>query len=118
MSSSPELGEELCGTYQLKNEDHTLGNSVRYILAKKARIMGASQVKLGVSLSPKIDFAGYSVPHPNEPFVNIRVQTYPGTTADDAMIWALEELDVMFNTIQKKYTSAMNRYRRKHADQE
>ncbi|KAF4719654.1 DNA-directed RNA polymerases I and III subunit RPAC2 [Perkinsus olseni] len=84
--SSKESTEDLCGTYQLKNEDHTLGNSVRYVLSK----------------NPKVDFAGYSVPHPNEPFVNIRVQTYPGTTADDAMIWALEELDVMFNTIQKK----------------
>ncbi|KAF4715619.1 DNA-directed RNA polymerases I and III subunit RPAC2 [Perkinsus olseni] len=100
--SSKESTEDLCGTYQLKNEDHTLGNSVRYVLSK----------------NPKVDFAGYSVPHPNEPFVNIRVQTYPGTTADDAMIWALEELDVMFNTIQKKYTSAMNRYRRKHAEEE
>lgn len=40
-------------------EDHTLGNSFRYVLAKNR----------------KVDFVGYSIPHPSEMKLNMRIQT-------------------------------------------
>eukprot|EP00965_Chrysotila_dentata_P210177 6185749-Pleurochrysis_carterae.AAC.5 len=46
-------------TFTLHNEDHTIGNTLRYILNK----------------SPEVSFVGYSVPHPSEPKMNLRVQT-------------------------------------------
>lgn len=53
-------------TFTLHNEDHTLGNTLRYMLNK----------------TPEVSFVGYSVPHPSEPNMNLRVQTVgpPATT--------------------------------------
>jgi hypothetical protein len=49
-------------TFTLKDEDHTIGNAVRYMLNK----------------NPQVSLAGYSVPHPMETSVNVRVQTTVG----------------------------------------
>jgi len=65
-SSSSSLTE---ATYSLQNEDHTLGNCLRYQLNK----------------NPGVLVAGYSVPHPMERKVNVRVQTVAPVTADGAM---------------------------------
>lgn len=46
-------------TFAIGDEDHTLGNALRHVLMK----------------NQKVEFAGYSVPHPSEPVVQIRVQT-------------------------------------------
>ena len=53
-------------TFTLHNEDHTIGNTLRYILNK----------------TPSVSFVGYTVPHPSEPKMNIRLQTVgpPATT--------------------------------------
>ena len=47
-------------TFAIRNEDHTLGNVIRHTLMQN---------------ETNIEFAGYSVPHPSEPIVQIRVQT-------------------------------------------
>ncbi|KAJ3352100.1 DNA-directed RNA polymerases I and III subunit RPAC2, partial [Entophlyctis luteolus] len=46
-------------TFVLRDEDHTLGNSLRYLLMK----------------NPRVSFCGYSLPHPSEYKVNLRIQT-------------------------------------------
>ncbi|KAL7573815.1 hypothetical protein ACA910_007840 [Epithemia clementina (nom. ined.)] len=46
-------------TFSIGNEDHTIGNALRHILMQHERV----------------GFAGYSVPHPSEPVVQLRVQT-------------------------------------------
>eukprot|EP01117_Protostelium_nocturnum_P012100 TRINITY_DN4433_c0_g1_i1.p1 TRINITY_DN4433_c0_g1~~TRINITY_DN4433_c0_g1_i1.p1 ORF type:complete len:110 (+),score=34.37 TRINITY_DN4433_c0_g1_i1:90-419(+) len=46
-------------TFVIQDEDHTIGNSLRYMLMK----------------NPKVSFAGYSIPHPSKPEMNVRVQT-------------------------------------------
>lgn len=51
--------DERCRTFVLHNEDHTLGNSLRYIIMK----------------DPDVDYCGYSVPHPSEHKINLRIQT-------------------------------------------
>lgn len=56
-------------TFAIGDEDHTLGNAVRHVLMHNS----------------KIAFAGYSVPHPSEPVVHIRVQTAKtGNTGDES----------------------------------
>jgi DNA-directed RNA polymerases I and III subunit RPAC2 len=47
-------------TFCIRNEDHTLGNVIRHTLIQNINT---------------VDFAGYSVPHPSEPIVQIRIQT-------------------------------------------
>ncbi|KAK8472974.1 hypothetical protein PHAVU_001G016450 [Phaseolus vulgaris] len=46
-------------TFSIADEDHTLANSVRFTLNQDLRV----------------SFCGYSIPHPSENRVNIRVQT-------------------------------------------
>jgi DNA-directed RNA polymerase subunit L len=50
---------EHTGTVVLNGEDHTLGNSLRYVLSHQ----------------PGVDFVGYSVPHPSENKIHLRIQT-------------------------------------------
>jgi DNA-directed RNA polymerase I and III subunit RPAC2 len=69
-------------TFCLGDEDHTLGNSVRHILMQN-RTVG---------------FCGYSVPHPSEPVVQIRIQTQPETKGGDAPT-AIDALKVGCQTL-------------------
>ena len=55
-------------TFCIGDEDHTLGNAVRHILMKNS----------------VVGFSGYSVPHPAEPVVQIRVQTVAATKGQEA----------------------------------
>jgi DNA-directed RNA polymerases I and III subunit RPAC2 len=54
-------------TFCLGDEDHTLANALRHVLIED-------------SSNTNVEFAGYSVPHPSEPMVQIRVQTMSSTT--------------------------------------
>jgi DNA-directed RNA polymerases I and III subunit RPAC2 len=56
-------------TFAIGNEDHTIGNALRHVLLQNSQV----------------EFAGYSVPHPAEPVVHIRVQTHEPTTAIQAL---------------------------------
>ncbi|CAB9514489.1 I and III subunit RPAC2 [Seminavis robusta] len=58
-------------TFVIGDEDHTIGNSARHILMQDARVA----------------FAGYSVPHPSEPIMHVRIQCKAdsGCTAMDAL---------------------------------
>lgn len=47
-------------SFQIENEDHTLGNALRYIIMR----------------NPEVEFCGYSIPHPSEAKMNMRIQTY------------------------------------------
>ncbi|TYH63218.1 hypothetical protein ES332_D07G175600v1 [Gossypium tomentosum] len=46
-------------TFSLTDEDHTIANAVRFTLNQ----------------DPRVAFCGYSIPHPSEARVNIRVET-------------------------------------------
>ena len=46
-------------TFVVSGEDHTLGNALRWVLMRHAATT----------------FCGYSMPHPSEPVVNVRLQT-------------------------------------------
>lgn len=47
-------------TFVIRDEDHTLGNSLRYVLAR----------------NPDVKFCGYSIPHPSENILKIRIETF------------------------------------------
>ena len=48
-----------CVTFVLHEEDHTLGNSLRYMIMK----------------NPEVEFCGYTTTHPSESKINLRIQT-------------------------------------------
>ncbi|EOD41842.1 hypothetical protein EMIHUDRAFT_194396 [Emiliania huxleyi CCMP1516] len=68
-------GDTSAATFTLHNEDHTIGNSLRYVLNK----------------DPQVSFVGYSVPHPSEPKMNLRIQTV-GPSATTVLHGALGTL--------------------------
>jgi len=88
-----ETGEESCATFILHDEDHTMGNSIRYALMKRK----------------EVEFAGYSIPHPLENAINIRVQT-TGTPATKAVEGALNDLQAMGNHILTTFNGAVSEY--------
>ncbi|KAK9819675.1 hypothetical protein WJX72_000978 [[Myrmecia] bisecta] len=63
-------------TYAIEDEDHTLGNSLRFLLNK----------------NPHVDFVGYSIGHPSEHRVQFRIQTTGEITATEALRQACRDL--------------------------
>eukprot|EP01122_Echinamoeba_exundans_P000668 TRINITY_DN10590_c0_g1_i1.p2 TRINITY_DN10590_c0_g1~~TRINITY_DN10590_c0_g1_i1.p2 ORF type:complete len:119 (-),score=33.17 TRINITY_DN10590_c0_g1_i1:89-445(-) len=52
-------------TFIIRDEDHTIGGPLRYMLHK----------------NPATDFAGYTIPHPSQPKMELRIQTTRGSAA-------------------------------------
>ncbi|KAF2070287.1 hypothetical protein CYY_008393 [Polysphondylium violaceum] len=65
-----------CATFVFTDEDHTLGNALHYVLMK----------------NPKVDFSGYSLPHPSDNRMNLRIQTKSGLSAQDALVKGLNDI--------------------------
>ncbi|WFD39334.1 RNA polymerase subunit AC19 [Malassezia japonica] len=75
------------------DEDHTLGNALRYMLMK----------------DPRVEFCGYTIPHPSESKIHMRIQMYENTTtAVEAFTDAIANLDHVFDTIQDRYTKSLD----------
>lgn len=87
-------GSDTSCTFVFLREDHTLGNTLRYILNQ----------------DPSVEFAGYSVPHPLQAVMHIHVQTLPnsGQTCSDAMLRALKQTDTLCKIISDKFDNALS----------
>ncbi|KAK7005819.1 RBP11-like subunits of RNA polymerase [Favolaschia claudopus] len=86
--ASPDLS---AATYQIHDESHTIGNALRWMLMK----------------NPKVEFCGYSVPHPSENVIQVRIQMYDNLSSLAALITALGDLDDVCATIEEKYIADM-----------
>ena len=75
-------------SFRIIYEDHTLGNALRYIIMK----------------NPQVEFCGYSIPHPSENVLNIRIQTYGEITAVDALKKGLNDLIDLCNVVEDTFT--------------
>ncbi|CCH41090.1 DNA-directed RNA polymerase [Wickerhamomyces ciferrii] len=80
-------------SFQILDEDHTLGNALRYIIMK----------------NPDVEFCGYSIPHPSETKLNIRIQTYGDMTAVEALHKGLDDLSDMCTHIEDKFAEKINK---------
>lgn len=74
-------------SFQIKHEDHTLGNTLRFMIMK----------------NPDVEFCGYSIPHPSESQMHLRVQTYGETTAIEAFRRGLNDLIDVCDVVEKKF---------------
>lgn len=81
-------------TFCFENEDHTLGNSLRCLILKKKGV----------------EFAGYTVPHPAIPEVNIRIQT-DGESAFEIMEESLSDLASVCDIVTEKFKEALTNYK-------
>jgi len=81
---------DACATFILHDEDHTLGNSLHYVLMK----------------NPLVEFSGYTVPHPSETKTNLRIQT-TGVPAVDSLKQGLTDLKSICNHILETFDSVV-----------
>ncbi|KAK9686809.1 RNA polymerase subunit AC19 [Basidiobolus ranarum] len=80
-------------TFCLKDEDHTLGNALRYVIMK----------------NPDVNYCGYTIPHPSEAKLNIRIQTDDDTTAVDALQKGLDDLTDMCQHILDTFQGELDK---------
>ncbi|KAJ6780508.1 hypothetical protein PWT90_02984 [Aphanocladium album] len=69
---------DTAASFEFIEEGHTMGNALRYIIMK----------------NPDVEFCAYTIPHPSEAKMNIRIQTYAsanGTMAEGTAIDALKK---------------------------
>ncbi|SCV05728.1 LANO_0H13872g1_1 [Lachancea nothofagi CBS 11611] len=85
-SATSEDGK--CASFQISEEDHTLGNALRYIIMK----------------NPDVEFCGYSIPHPSETLLNLRIQTYGDSTAVEVLQKGLQDLMDLCDAVEDKFT--------------
>ncbi|XP_071480449.1 DNA-directed RNA polymerases I and III subunit RPAC2-like [Diadema setosum] len=86
-------------TFVMHGEDHTLGNALRYIIMK----------------DPDVDFCGYSVPHPTENRINLRIQT-KGSPAAAAFTRGLSNLSDVCDHIQETFKDSVQKYKDRMMD--
>lgn len=79
--TGPPSSRTIC----IGNEDHTLGNALRHVLVR----------------NQDVNFCGYSVPHPAEPVVQIRIQTN-GPTALETLHTACSTLSDQCDVILER----------------
>ncbi|KUI64992.1 DNA-directed RNA polymerases I and III subunit RPAC2 [Cytospora mali] len=77
-------------SFEFRDEGHTLGNALRYIIMK----------------NPEVEFCAYAIPHPSEAKMNMRIQTYDGTTAIDALKKGLKDLQDLCDVVAEKFWDA------------
>ncbi|KAI0511498.1 hypothetical protein KFK09_012128 [Dendrobium nobile] len=88
-------------TFCLMDEDHTLANSVRFLLNK----------------DPRVEFCGYSIPHPSENKVNIRVQT-TGDSAKDVLKESFQDLIFLCQHVRSTFEKSVADFKSTQSRQE
>ncbi|TPX38030.1 DNA-directed RNA polymerase [Synchytrium microbalum] len=63
-------------TFVIMQEEHTLGNALRHIILK----------------NPAVEFCAYTLPHPSEAKIHVRIQTDGSCTAMQALDKGLQDL--------------------------
>ncbi|GFX28639.1 DNA-directed RNA polymerases I and III subunit RPAC2 [Trichonephila clavipes] len=84
-----------CRTFVLHNEDHTLGNALRYIISK----------------NPEVEYCGYSVPHPSIRNINFRIQT-KSVPATDVLKKGLEDLQALCDHMHETFKKEVDEYKK------
>lgn len=79
------------GVLSIMREDHTAGNLLRCALHE----------------DPEVVFAGYRIPHPLEPLMEVRVQTTSGKTPVAAVSGALRRLAAEAEDLDAQWRSAV-----------
>ncbi|KAI6148582.1 DNA-directed RNA polymerase [Pisolithus tinctorius] len=93
--AAPDLS---AATYQIFDETHTMGNALRWMIMK----------------NPKVQFCGYSVPHPSENLIQLRIQMFDGLSSLNALLEALDNLDGVCESVEERYLVSLRegRYER------
>ncbi|KAI1378195.1 RBP11-like subunits of RNA polymerase [Hypoxylon crocopeplum] len=78
---------ETAASFEFLKEGHTLGNALRYIIMK----------------NPDVEFCAYTIPHPSEDKMNLRIQTYDTTTSAAALAKGLQDLEDLCDVVSDEF---------------
>ncbi|XP_033111888.1 DNA-directed RNA polymerases I and III subunit RPAC2-like [Anneissia japonica] len=95
-----DVEDETCATYVMHGEDHTLGNSLRYMIMK----------------NPEVDFCGYCIPHPTENKINLRIQT-KGASTSDVLRKGLHDLTSLCGHVLSTYEASVENFKRNQGEE-
>eukprot|EP01017_Pseudomicrothorax_dubius_P023310 TRINITY_DN2496_c0_g1_i2.p1 TRINITY_DN2496_c0_g1~~TRINITY_DN2496_c0_g1_i2.p1 ORF type:complete len:148 (+),score=34.87 TRINITY_DN2496_c0_g1_i2:156-599(+) len=95
-SNTQNKQDPSCATYSFIEEDHTLGNSLRYLLMANTNT----------------SFCGYTIPHPSESVMNLRLQTN-GAKANDVIKGSLKDLATLCDILSENYERALEEFKQK-----
>jgi len=56
--------------------------------------------------SPDVEFCGYSIPHPSDPKMNLRIQTYDDVSVHDVLEKGLKDLSDLCDVVLEKFEVA------------
>ncbi|KAF9665570.1 hypothetical protein SADUNF_Sadunf16G0136800 [Salix dunnii] len=101
-------------TFCFVDEDHTLANSVRFALNQEYLLYSTVLLIFNIYI-PRVSFCGYSIPHPSDAKVNIRVQT-TGDPAREVLKDACQNLMMMCQHVRSTLDKAVDDYRRNPTD--
>ncbi|EEQ32617.1 RNA polymerase subunit AC19 [Microsporum canis] len=85
---------ETAASFQFEGEDHTLGNALRYVIMK----------------NPDVEFCGYTMPHPSEAKMNLRIQTYDSTNVFTVLEKGLSDLMDLCDVVTEKFTLSRDNF--------
>lgn len=92
----PGANSMTCMTFAMTGEDHTLGNAIRGVLAART----------------DVEFVGYSIPHPTQNEMNLRLQTFERPAVEilnegfDDLIGVCDHLKKLWKKSVKEYQSS------------
>ncbi|XP_055816203.1 uncharacterized protein LOC129885799 [Solanum dulcamara] len=88
------LEDQSKATFSFTDEDHTLANAVRFTLNQ----------------DPRVTFCGYSIPHPSDARVNIRVQT-TGDPARKVLNDSSQDLMLICENVRDTFEKAILKFK-------
>ncbi|KAK4548520.1 RNA polymerase subunit AC19 [Oleoguttula mirabilis] len=91
---------DTAASFAFEKEDHTLGNALRYMIMK----------------NPDVEFCGYSIPHPSETVMNLRIQTWDNVSVYDVLRRGLSDLAELCDVVEDKFTVARDEFNAAHPD--
>ncbi|TNV75258.1 hypothetical protein FGO68_gene9008 [Halteria grandinella] len=89
-------GDNTSATYSFLNEDHTLGNLLRNVIIK----------------NKQVEFCAYSVPHPSEPVMNLRLQVHESAGDTKRVLkHGLKRIGKMSDVLLEKFENAVQKFK-------
>ncbi|KAF3403634.1 DNA-directed RNA polymerases I and III subunit RPAC2 [Penicillium rolfsii] len=86
---------ETSASFQFDGEGHTMGNALRYAIMK----------------NPAVEFCGYTIPHPSDAKMHVRIQTNDTTTALEALEKGFNDLMDLCDVVTEKFTAARDQFK-------
>ncbi|KAJ5166359.1 DNA-directed RNA polymerase I and III subunit [Penicillium canariense] len=91
---------DTAASFQFEGEGHTMGNALRYAIMK----------------NPAVEFCGYTIPHPSDPKMHVRIQTNDSTTALEALEKGFNDLMDLCDVVTEKFTAARDQFNEENAN--